>query len=95
MAVTLDTFLRDFPEFEDIACKKEAFVIEKIAKAGAMIDAEFYGVNADTAWGYQAAHLIAISPCGISASLATDTESSSYAGMLDSLKARGFGVRVV
>jgi len=95
MAVTLETFLRDFPEFEDIACKEEAFVLAKIALAEDMTDADYYGTSADAAWGYLAAHLIASSPCGISASLATDTQSSSYSAMLDSLKARGFAVRVV
>lgn len=61
MAVTYDSFIEAFPEFEEA---KKKLVEAKIAEATRRVDPEVFRTKADDAIGYLAAHLLSMSPFG-------------------------------
>ena len=78
-------FVLDFPEFAQIT---QAYIEVKLAEAEAMLDWEAFGdvdSNAlyNIAVGYQAAHLLALSPYGQQLQLTSDDGSSVYSVALE------------
>jgi len=59
MAVTVTTFLRDYPEFSDAS---PDLIKRKIALASKFVNAAAFGDRADDAIKLRAAHFLAMSP---------------------------------
>jgi hypothetical protein len=78
-------FILDFPEFDELA---QAYIEVKLAEAEAMLDALAFGAAASNslyniAVGYQAAHLLALSPYGKQLQLISDDGASVYSVALE------------
>jgi gamma-glutamylcysteine synthetase len=71
--VDADTFLARFPEF-----RTATNIEEKLAEATRRTAPETFGELTEDAIGYMAAHLIAISPQGISQRLEDDKSETTY-----------------
>lgn len=75
MAASAATFLVRFPEF----ARADADLVEaKLEEAARRVDASVWGAKADDGTYYLAAHLLAVSPFGMNARLASDRGSSTY-----------------
>lgn len=83
MAVTASDMKARFPEFLAL---EDSFIDLKLAEAAIFLDATVWGSRYDTALGYQAAHLLAITPFGRDAHLSTPNGVSTYGQTLDLLK---------
>lgn len=77
-------FILDFPEFASIT---EAYAQVKLDEAVAMLDELAFGVTGNALYniavGYQAAHLLALSPYGQQLQLTSDDGRSVYSKALD------------
>lgn len=73
--MTVATLLERFPEFTDV---NEVLVSAKLAEAGRRVSASVTGDLYQDLVAYLAAHLIATSPQGQQARLASEAGSSTY-----------------
>lgn len=78
-------FIVDFPEFDQVS---QVYIEVKLAEAEAMLDALAFGKSPDNdlyniAVGYQAAHLLALSPFGKQLQLTSDDGKSVYSVALE------------
>lgn len=77
-------FILDFPEFDQIT---EAYIDVKLAEAEAMLDELAFGTTGNDLYniavGYQAAHLLALSPYGKQLQLTSDDGKSVYSKALE------------
>jgi hypothetical protein len=75
MAVTLESFVERFPEFEKASASQVEAVL---AEARLQIDSEVWGDKTDLGVNYLTAHLLALSPFGRNARLAKNDRESTY-----------------
>ena len=78
VTVTLSDFLVRYPEFHRVACDNEAFVTEVLEEAHLSVDQDLAGTKAEMYIKAKAAQLIASSPCGILANLASQDGATPY-----------------
>lgn len=71
-------FLARFPEFTDVHDEHPALISAKLAEAGRRVSASVTGDLYTDLVAYLAAHLIATSPQGQQARLASEAGSSTY-----------------
>ena len=81
--MTYADFVVAFPEFSDLA---EAYVQAKLNEAAREISEAHWGTRFEDAQAYLAAHLLALTPMGFAAKLATPDGRSSYKTRLDDLR---------
>lgn len=83
MALSLETFLERFPEFDKTT---EALVEAKLAEALLQIHAPTWGDKADLGQGYLAAAMLAQSQRGLNSRLQSDQNRSTYQDQFDRLR---------
>jgi hypothetical protein len=76
--MTPETFVAAFPEFSEVNTEHPGLVASKIAEAQLLVSASVAGDLYTLLVRYQTAHLIATSPQGQQARLASDAGSSTY-----------------
>lgn len=76
--MTVATLLERFPEFTDVNAEHPALISAKLAEAGRRVSASVTGDLYQDLVAYLAAHLIATSPQGQQARLASEAGSSTY-----------------
>lgn len=76
--LTLEEFLERFPEFESTGSTNPGFVQRKLDEAWRRTPAAAWGDKAQDAHGYLAAHLLAISPFGRDARMASKDGTTTY-----------------
>jgi hypothetical protein len=75
MAIDVATFRASYPEMLNVP---DAFTLARLVEAEGSIDVEALGSRNESAVFAYAAHLIATSPGGLMARLASDRASSTY-----------------
>lgn len=78
MAVTLDSFVTQFPEFANTATADAAYVQAVLDAALLEIDLDVWNEKADQGQMYLAAHKLALSPFGNNAQLVADSKETTY-----------------
>lgn len=79
MAVSVESFLTSFPEFEPAG---EGLIAAKIAAGALQVDAGLWGEKADLGVELTAAHLLALSPFGQQARLIAKDGTTTYGNRL-------------
>ncbi len=91
MAVTLASFRAQFPEMQKAP---DDLVSSALALADPQVNPTVYGTRADEALLFYAAHVVACSPFGQNARLASDKNQSTYGEHFKRLQiAAGAGLR--